>query len=330
DYLEYIPEKLRVIPYIRENIKHILVFFGVFQYDDDKNLVKNLCPPVTFARRINILNILFWKVTSLWYPNGRPIARARDDLISMLEFLVDHEVSYETLLYTLIATGYFREAEQNNGGIKLIIPSKPDSSAMIVKGATPSGLELHVVSKYDLIRSSDAPLVQFFCQKSDNEETMQYANWDALKMDTAERKEFRKDEEWEILGIAAHPDIFGFRMNRNSDSIPEGLDLLTMEIASLLDDDLVEKLLSFATFSSIVYLAFVRPGVNDEDKRIQKLKAHGIGILCLKSVGDLNSWYEHLSPVLKQQTADAKSKALNCFFTKDEMEKLISENINFG
>ena len=323
---EYIPEKLRNIDYIRDNIEHLLIFFGIKQKGEDGNYIIKLCPPVTFARRINILNILFWKVTSLWYPNGRPIAKAKDDLISMLEFLLDQDIEYENLLHTLIATGYFRSEQQNEGALKLIVPSVPDSSAIIVKGSSPSGLQLHVVSKYDLIRSSDAPLVQFFCEKSDAENFPQYMNWDVLKMDTAERKTFRKDEEWESLGIKTHPDIIGFRYNQGDENnISSGL-VLAMEISSMLDDDLVDKLISFLTFSNVVYLSLVRSRINPSDRRIQKLREAGVGVLCLKSIQDLNSWYESIPPVIHMQSEEAKDNALRCFFSENELTNLLLEH----
>lgn len=335
DPVELIPMRFRAIPGIKDNIHYILDFFCIKKREiPGENLP--MCPPITFARRINILSIIFWKVSSMWYPEGREISKARKDMERILEFLADTDIDYESLLYTLVASGFFMTKDGDEPGIRLIVPVTQNRnilpSKIISRKKQDERHMLHLknihINEYDLYKDKDSSLIQYFCKKSEDPSLIsepsekENLNWDSLRMKTSA---IHPDEVPEFLekSIKKNPGIIGFRRKRNRLNKSGEAEILAVSVHFLLDAEGVEEAFSCFSFANIAYLAVLQ-GYDELQKKesiLKKIKESKIGLVCLSDKKDQDSWKEFIAPGFHEQKADTTASVIRSYFPKDVLNQ---------
>ncbi|MCE9597543.1 MAG: hypothetical protein K8S54_06205 [Spirochaetia bacterium] len=311
---EFMPEELKENEKARRNVRPILEYFGL-AIRDSKNKPKLKRPPAKYlVRRWRALHLVFWRLTSLWYPDPIHPSLTKKEILELLtEFGLSPQL-YEGIKACLSFAG-FTTGIPGSGGFSVVHPAHLSSDLLNGHGGSFSvtTAPFEISSEYSLYDKDTRPLVRFVQQHAVKSVT-NYSQW-VIRCDRPGGKPIQKSDAFPDRGTWQNPDLVCVRAASLTDLGMTDTQILSVEVKLSVDMKGISEAESFLEFSNYVYLAVAAPfrEVLRHSRFLRTLVNKGIGLILLKRDKDYSEWLEMIPPIYRAQSNAVIAQTISDF-----------------
>ena len=277
---------------LRKHIGEVLFFFGFVQFTPRR--IRRV-DAATLTRRKHAFSLVFWRLTSAFYPEGRKVHLSKKFLLRLLEDFGFRDAAgareYTALLKCLKVLGFSEGRSNRAGGVELLPPARLPELPRAATSETTLNLvpEWNVRDEYDIYASTNSVLIQFIKTRILDKEHEDMTRWRVI-LDGRGRKPMISTADEPDRGKWQNPDVLAYRAHKSG----AALEVFAFEVKLNFDKEAIGEAMAFQSFSNFTYVAVAVDArtLLKHRRFLRQLSGAGIGVIGLGQSGNLRSWTE--------------------------------------